>query len=85
VLIGFCFDLYRTASLLVRGRLALIGAIWKADIEVIGELPALLAKRRVVQSARKVSDRRLRELGLIASLGESLRIVFKRKGGLYNG
>jgi len=84
IFIGFCFDLYRTLALTAKARFADIGAMWKADLEIIGELPALLAKRAAVQSARKIPDRRLRELGLIASLGESLRIVFKRKGGLYN-
>jgi GT2 family glycosyltransferase len=81
--ISFCFDLYRTVMFLWKGRFGELRAVWQADLEMAGELPALIGKRNAVQSRRVISDRRLQELGLIASLGRSMSIVFTRRGGFY--
>ncbi len=66
------FNLYRSTRYLVQGNFASIESIARAHLDFIKNLRAMLAKRRVVQSQRKLSDKRLYELGVIATLKESI-------------
>lgn len=81
--INLCFDIFRTGVFIYKKKFGGVKAIWKGNIDVIKELPRILKKRAHIQSLRVMSDRQLRELGLIASFKECLRIVLHRRRGFY--
>lgn len=70
--ISLVFNLYRSARYLSQGNFASIKSIVKAHIDFARNLGKMLAKRGIVQSNRKLSDRQLYELGVIATLKESI-------------
>lgn len=81
--VNFCFDIFRTCLFVCRGKFGGITAIWEGNIDVIKKLPHILEKRAHIQSLRVVTDNQLIRMGLIASLGECLRILLFRRGGFY--
>jgi GT2 family glycosyltransferase len=66
------FNLYRSIRYLAQGNFASIKSIAIAHLDFIKNLRKMLAKRRVVQNNRKVSDKQLYKLGVIATLKESI-------------
>jgi len=70
--ISLGFNLYRSAKYMGQGNFASAKAIAKAHVDFIKNLKKALAKRRVVQKNRKLSDSELYKLGVIATLRESI-------------
>lgn len=70
--ISLGFNLYRSLRYLVKGNFASIKSIATAHLDFVKNLRKMLAKRRVVQNNRKLSDKQLYELGVIATLKESI-------------
>jgi len=70
--ISFGFNLYRSIRYLGRGNLASTKSIATAHIGFVKNLRKMFAKRRVVQNNRKLSDKQLYRLGVIATLKESV-------------
>ncbi len=70
--ISLSFNLYRSARYLAQGNFASIKAIARAHLDFVRNLRKMLAKRRVVQRNRKLSDKQLYQLGVIATLKESI-------------
>jgi GT2 family glycosyltransferase len=83
LIVNFCFDIYRTSIFFYKRNFVNLKAIWKANLDVVKELPIIFKKRKFIQSHRVLSDFQLSQLKLIASLGKSLQIVFRRRGGFY--
>jgi len=62
--------------------------IIKAYMDTLKNLRHIFKKRKVIQKNRKVSDKKLKEEGLILSFGESLNEMFnfiKRKNEFWEG
>lgn len=70
--ISLGFNTYRSLRYLAQGNLASIKSIIVAHLHSARNLRRMLAKRRVVQSNRKLSDRQLCRLGVIATFRESI-------------
>ena len=70
--ISLGFNLYRSLRYLVKGNFTSIKSIATAHLDFVKNLRRMLAKRRVVQNNRKLSDRQLYKLGVIATLKESI-------------
>lgn len=69
--ISFGFNLYRSIGYLAQGNFASIKSVATAHVDFVKNLRKMLAKRRVVQNNRKLSDKQLYKLGVIATLKES--------------
>ena len=70
--ISLGFNLYRSIRYLAQGNFASIKSIATAHLDFVKNLRKMLAKRQVVQKNRKVSDKQLYKLGVIATLKESI-------------
>jgi len=70
--ISFAFNLYRSIKYMAQGNFASVNSIVKAYVDFIKNLKKVLAKRKVAQKNRKLSDRELYKLGVIATLRESI-------------
>ena len=70
--ISLGFNLYRGIRYLAQGNFTSIKSITRAHLDFVKNLRKMLAKRRVVQNNRKLSDKQLYELGVIATLKESI-------------
>jgi GT2 family glycosyltransferase len=70
--ISLGFNLYRSLRYLAQGNLASIKSIARAHLDFAKNLRKMLAKRRVVQNNRKLSDEQLYKSGVIATLRESI-------------
>jgi len=72
MLISLGFNLYRSLRYAARGNFASIGSIARAHLDFLRNLRRMLVKRQIVQGSRKLSDKRLYELGVIATFRESV-------------
>ncbi len=70
--ISFAFNLYRSIKYMVQGNFASVNSIAKAYVDFIKNFKKVLAKRKIAQKNRKLSDRELYQLGVIATLKESI-------------
>jgi len=70
--ISLGFNLYRSIRYLAQGNFASIKSIAVAHFDFVKNLRKMLAKRQVVQNNRKVSDKQLCKLGVIATFNESV-------------
>jgi GT2 family glycosyltransferase len=70
--ISLGFNVYRSLRYLAQGNLASIGSIVAAHIDFVRNLGKMLPKRREVQGNRKLSDKELYRLGVIATFRESV-------------
>jgi len=73
VIISFFYSVAKLAEFLRHGRFGLIRAMLAGEIAFVSQLSGTIKKRRVVQASRKLSDRDLYRLGLLAPLKESFR------------
>jgi GT2 family glycosyltransferase len=72
LIISLGFNLYRSVRYLAQGNFASVNSIAAAHLDFVKNLRKMLAKRRVVQKNRKLSDIQLYKLGVIATLKESI-------------
>lgn len=72
LLIYFGFNLYRSLLMLFRGNFSAIGAVFRGYVDFVANLGKTLKKRDIVQKRRKRSDAELYQLGIIATLKESM-------------
>jgi GT2 family glycosyltransferase len=70
--ISLAFNLYRSLRYLAQGNFSSIKSIARAHLDFVKNLRKMLAKRQVVQYNRKLSDKQLYKLGVIAKLKESV-------------
>jgi len=70
--ISFAFNLYRSIKYMAQGNFASVNSIAKAHVDFIRNFKKVLAKRKVTQKNRKLSDRELYKLGVIATVRESI-------------
>ena len=66
------FNLYRAIKCALGGNFPSVWAIARGYLDYVKNLNRTLMKRKYVQKARKLSDRELYELGVIATLRESI-------------
>jgi len=78
--ISIVYNIVRIIIFLFSGKFQNILALAKGTIYFIKELPETLKKRKVIQRNRKRTDKELRQLGLIASLSESIAEFVRLKG-----
>ncbi|MEM2661290.1 MAG: glycosyltransferase family 2 protein [Nitrososphaeria archaeon] len=81
-IIGLLFDLHRLIIYLLSQNSALVMSIFRAYLHVAKNLKKTLKKRKIIQSKRKLSDKELYKLGVIASLKECI-IEEKRLLGIF--
>lgn len=67
------YEAYRVLIFLSEKNWAAVAAVARGSWACIRELPASLAKRRVIQRHRKLSDAQLMQMGLVSSLMEAYR------------
>ena len=72
LLISYIFDFYRATRYILGGNLLSIWAIARGYLDYTKNIRRTLRKRSYVQKRRKVSDRELYRLGVIATLRESI-------------
>jgi len=82
--ISFAFNLYRSIKYMVQGNFASAKAIAKAHVDFVRNLKKVLTKRKIAQKNRKLSDRELYKLGVIATLRESISEE-RRLGKVWKG
>lgn len=70
--ISSVFDMYRATKYTLDGNLSSIWAIARGYLAYVRNIRRTLRKRKSVQGARKVSDRQLYNLAVIATLRESI-------------
>ena len=70
--IGLAFNAYRAARYTVTGNFASVLSIIRAHIDFLRKLKVMYSRRRVVQKNRRLSDKELYRLGVIATFGESI-------------
>ena len=70
--ISLGFNLYRSIRYLAQGNFSSIKSIATAYLDFAKNLKKMLAKRRIVQNNRKLSDKQLYKLGVIATFKESI-------------
>ena len=70
--ISLGFNLYRSIRYLAQGNFASIKSIVTAHLDFVKNLSKMLANRRVVQNNRKLPDKQLYKLGVMATLKESI-------------
>lgn len=70
--VDFVFSLYRGIKYMVQGNFTSVKSIARAHMDFIRNLKKVLAKRKVAQNNRKLSDGELYRLGVIATLRESI-------------
>ncbi len=71
-LISVGFDIYRSAKYILNVNFSAVKSIIKAYIDFMKNIGKSLEKREVVQKNRKRGDKELYELGVIATLKESM-------------
>lgn len=82
--ISFAFNLYRSIKYMVQGNFASVNSIAKAYVDFMKNFKKVLAKRKIAQKNRKLSDRELYQLGVIATLRESISEE-RRLGKVWKG
>jgi GT2 family glycosyltransferase len=70
--ISLAFNAYRAARYTVTGNFASVLSIIRAHIDFLRKIRVMYSRRRVVQKNRRLSDKELYRLGVIATFGESL-------------
>jgi hypothetical protein len=78
LLLTLGFDIYGTIKYAYNRKYRNIKAIWKGYFDALRDLNQTLKKRKFIQSNRRISDRELMQLGLVASLKNSIEILLKR-------
>jgi GT2 family glycosyltransferase len=73
MIVSFFYSLVKLVEFLKGRRTDLIRAMFAGKIGFVRELPKIIEKRRVVQRNRKIDDRELYRLGLLAPLKESVK------------
>lgn len=68
LIISIGFDIIRIFSFFLRGNFELISAVFKGNYYFIKNIHKTLEKRKFIQKNRKISDSKMVEMGLIASL-----------------
>jgi len=82
--ISFAFNLYRSIKYMAQGNFASVKSIAKAYVDFTKDLKKVLAKRKVTQKNRKLSDGELYRLGVIATIKESI-LEERRLGKVWKG
>lgn len=67
-IVSAIFDLVRIATFIVQGDFSLISAVLRGDYAFIKGIPKTLHKRKYIQENRKISDKEMQNMELIASL-----------------
>ena len=67
-IVSLIFDLVRIFTFLLHRDFSLISAVLKGNYTFIKGIPETLSKRKYIQENRKISDNKMKEMGLIASL-----------------
>ena len=70
--ISLGFNLYRSIKYTAQGNFASVKSIARAHLDFTRNFKKVLAKRKIAQNNRKLSDRELYRLGVIATLRESI-------------
>lgn len=70
--ISFIFNSYRSIKYIVHGNFASVKSIVRAYVDFTRNLKKVLAKRKVVQENRKITDKELYKAGVIATFRESM-------------
>jgi GT2 family glycosyltransferase len=76
---GAAFDLVRAAEFVRRGDGARLGALARANLAVVAELPGLLQARARVQRARVRDDAALAAAGVFAPLGATVHAYLAQR------
>lgn len=71
--VSFFYSLVKLVEFLKGRRIDLIRAMFAGKVAFVRGLPKIIEKRQAVQRNRKVSDRELYRLGLLAPLKESVK------------
>jgi GT2 family glycosyltransferase len=72
LVVGLIFDVYRSCSYLLSKNPDSVKSILNAYVDVSKNLKKLFKKRTMVQSNRKLSDKELHQLGVVASLRDCI-------------
>ena len=70
------YDIFKIIKFTINRKFDCIAAILKGNYTFIKELPKTLKKRKIIQKNRKIIDKELYKLGLIATLSESIKTEF---------
>lgn len=73
LIISIFYAIYRELSYFKNAEFELLKSILKGQIDFLRELPRTLQKRRIIQSNRKLSDKDMIKLGLMATLMDCLQ------------
>ncbi len=68
LIISTGFDIVRISGFALKGNFELVSAVFKGNYYFIKNIPETLKKRKYIQKNRKISDSKMAEMGLIASL-----------------
>jgi GT2 family glycosyltransferase len=79
LIISMCYAFYRGIYFLKNGKFELVKSLVKGQIDFLRELPKTLRKRKNIQRNRKLRDKDMYKLGLMASLAESYRELNRTK------
>jgi len=81
LLVSMAYDFYRMSEFIAHGRFAGMGALASGSLAFLRSLRPILAQRRVIQRTRRLSDRDLRQMGLLVSALDAFR-EYRRLGKL---
>ncbi|MGB8311031.1 MAG: glycosyltransferase family 2 protein [Halobacteriota archaeon] len=76
---SMAYDVYKISQFLIYGKFTMAVSIIHGNLSFISNLRRVMKKRRVVQDARKVSDRELFEIGVVLGIRESLKELKSRR------
>ena len=81
LMVSLTYDLYRLVEYTARRRFAAVRALAAGTLAFLRGLRPILAQRRVIQRTRRLSDRDLRQMGLLVSARDAFR-EYRRLGKL---
>jgi GT2 family glycosyltransferase len=80
-IVSVIFDLVRIVTFLLHRDFSLISAVLKGNYTFLLGIPETMPKRKYIQENRKISDGKMKEMGLIASLNWCVN-EYRRLGNL---
>ena len=86
IMTSVAYDVYKISQFLIYGELTMALSIIQGNLSFIGNLRRVMKKRKIVQDARRVSDRELFKSGVILGIRKSLKELKSRRKfkGRYN-
>jgi hypothetical protein len=79
IVTSIAYDVYKISQFLISGKFTMALSIIHGNLSFISNLRRVMKKRRVVQDARKVSDRELFKNGVVLGIRESLKELKSRR------